>query len=250
MRARACAQLVLVRLGGRLDGDVDDRLGNVHGLQDHRFPLIRQGVAGGGILQAHRGDDVAGIGHLDLFPLVGVHLQQAADAFLDALAGVQHRAARRQLAGIDPYKGEMPHVGVGHQLEGQGRQGRLIRGRALHHFALGSHRVHRRDIQGRRQVIHHRVQQGLNAFILEGRAAQHRHQGQANGAPAQGPSHHLGVHRLIRQVALHDLFVHLRQGLQQQRLLLLGQFLVVRRDVRYLKTPSPWWLRRRSGRSC
>ncbi len=71
------AQLVLVRLGGRLDGDVDDRLGNVQGLQDHRFPLIRQGVAGGGILQAHRGDDVAGIGHLDLFPLVGVHLQQA-----------------------------------------------------------------------------------------------------------------------------------------------------------------------------
>ncbi len=102
MRARAMPQLVLVRLGLGLDGDVDDRLGNVQGLQDHRLPLIRQGVAGGGILQPHRGDDVAGIGLVDLFPLVGVHLEQPADALLDALGGVQHRAPRRQHPGVDP----------------------------------------------------------------------------------------------------------------------------------------------------
>ncbi len=89
------SQFVLVRLGGGLDGDIDDRLRNMQGLQHHGVPLIRQGVAGGGVLEPHQGHDVPGIGLADLFPLVGVHLEEPADALLDALGGVQHRWTRR-----------------------------------------------------------------------------------------------------------------------------------------------------------
>ena len=82
-------QLVLVGLGLRLDGDVDDGLGEVERLQHDRRVDVAERVARGGLLQAHRGDDVAGEdGHLVL-AVVGVHLQQPADALLAVLGGVQ-----------------------------------------------------------------------------------------------------------------------------------------------------------------
>ena len=57
--------------------------GEVHLLQDdRRLGGIAQGVAGAGVLQAGQGDDVAGVGFLDVLAVVGVHQQHAADAFL------------------------------------------------------------------------------------------------------------------------------------------------------------------------
>ena len=77
---RAMPSLFLVGLGLRLDGDGDDRLGELHRLEDDRMFFVAQGVAGGGVLQADRRGDVAGVDFLDLFTLVGVHLQETADA--------------------------------------------------------------------------------------------------------------------------------------------------------------------------
>jgi hypothetical protein len=45
------AHLFLVGLGLRLDGDLDDRLGEFHALEDDRLGRIAQRVAGGGFLQ-------------------------------------------------------------------------------------------------------------------------------------------------------------------------------------------------------
>ena len=82
--------LGLVGLGLRLDGDVDNRVGELHGLQDDRSIVIGQGVTGGGVLQADDGDDVASGAGIDVDALVGVHLQQTADALLLVLRGVGH----------------------------------------------------------------------------------------------------------------------------------------------------------------
>ena len=51
---------------------------------------VREGVAGEGFLETDRGSDVAGVDGLDLFAVVGMHLKDAADAFLLALRGVVH----------------------------------------------------------------------------------------------------------------------------------------------------------------
>ena len=74
--------LVLLGLRLRLDGDVDNRVSELHGLEDDRMALVAQGVTGGGVLEADDGDDVARLALVDVDALVGVHLQQTADALL------------------------------------------------------------------------------------------------------------------------------------------------------------------------
>ena len=86
------AELLLVGLGLRLDGDVDDRLGELHPLQDDRVLLVAERVAGGGELQAHHRADVAGVALVNLLALVGAHLHQAADALALALRPSSRRA--------------------------------------------------------------------------------------------------------------------------------------------------------------
>ena len=78
--AEALAELLLVGLGLRLDGQRDDRLGELHRLEDDRVLLVADRVAGGHAPQADGGGDVARVDLLDLLALVGVHLEEAADA--------------------------------------------------------------------------------------------------------------------------------------------------------------------------
>ena len=61
---------------------VDHRLREVHLLERDDLVRVAQRVAGGRFLQADRRGDVAGAHFLDLLALVGVHLQDAADALL------------------------------------------------------------------------------------------------------------------------------------------------------------------------
>ena len=74
------AHLLLTGLGLGLDGDADHGLGEFHGLQDDRSLFIAERITGGGVLEADDGADVAGVAALDILAVVGVHLQDAADA--------------------------------------------------------------------------------------------------------------------------------------------------------------------------
>ena len=91
------AHLFLVGLGLRLDGDLDDRLGEFHAFENDRRLGVAQRVARRGVLEADDGDDVAGEGFVDLLAAVGVHLEHAADALALVLDRVVERW--RQLRG-------------------------------------------------------------------------------------------------------------------------------------------------------
>ena len=73
------AHFFLIGFGLRLDRDRDhgDRKGNVF-QRDGMF-FVANGVAGRNVLQTHRGADVARQNFVDVFALVGVHLEQTAN---------------------------------------------------------------------------------------------------------------------------------------------------------------------------
>ena len=63
--------------------------------------VVAQGVAGRGVLEADNAADFAGVNLGDFLALVGVHLKQTADALTLALRGVEHVAARTDVARVD-----------------------------------------------------------------------------------------------------------------------------------------------------
>ena len=191
-RGEGLAHLVLVGLGLRLDGDVDDRLGELHLLEHDGGLVVGERVAGAGVLQADAGDDVAGPGDVEVLPVVGVHEEDAADPLLLAGAGVEHRAALLELARVDPEVGELA-VGIGDDLEGEGGEGLVDVGLALELLlALRVHAVGGRQVERRRHVVDDGVEQGLDALVLERRAGEHRHEAVVDGGVADGALEVLG----------------------------------------------------------
>lgn len=93
--------LLLIGLGLRLDGDVNDGFGKLHLFKSDDMSRIAQGLASGRLFQSNRRGNVAGSHLLDLFALVGMHLQDAADTFLATLERIENGVARIHDARID-----------------------------------------------------------------------------------------------------------------------------------------------------
>ena len=107
-----------------------------------RVLVVADRVAGRDRPQSHRGADIARQDFLDLFALVGVHAQQAADALLAPLRHVENRIAGLERSRIHPEKRQLADVRVGHDLEYQ-RGERLLVGSVADQF-LRSDPIRRR----------------------------------------------------------------------------------------------------------
>ena len=185
---------------------------------------VAQGVAGGGVLQADDGGDVAGVHGLDILTVVGVHLQDAADALLLLLGGVEHRGAGIQHTGVHTDEGQTAHKGVGGDLEGQGGEGGLVGGGTLVLLVgLGIHALDGGDVHRGGHVVHDGVQQLLHALVAVRGAAGHGDQQVLDGALAQGLADHILGNGLLLQDQHHDLLVDVGAGVQQLGAVLLGQ---------------------------
>src|SRR3954451_1659534 len=211
------AQLLLVTLGLRLDGHVDHRRREGHRLEHDRLVLRGQRVAGGGVLQAHHRDDLAGHRERALLALVRVHLVDLADPLAPALDGVQHGAAGFHGARVDADVGELAEVLVRHDLEGQRRERRLGVGIPLDHGVLVAHGVtlDSGDVDRAGQVVHDRVEHGLDALVLERGPAQHGVQRTRDSGPPDGGDELLLGGLGALQVQLHHLVVVLGDRLEQ-----------------------------------
>ena len=208
------AHLFLVGLGLRLNRNLDNRFRKVDRLQHHRVALVANGVAGDKVLQSNRRADVAGQDLRDLFTLVGVHLQQAADPLRLAGARVQHGVARLQRARVRPDKDKLPDKRVGHDLEAKRRKGLAVV-RPAHDLLLHMLRVmanDRRNVQRAGQVVDYRVQQRLHALVLERRAAQHREDIHRDGGLADAGLELLLGGLFPLEIEVHDGVVRIRNG--------------------------------------
>ena len=90
---------------------------------------------------------------------------------------------------------------VGHDLEGERREGLLVRGMP-HDRLVGAHldALDRRDVGRRRQVIDDSVEQRLDAFVLEGRAAQYRDKSRGDRALADAALQRFDIGLLAAEI--------------------------------------------------
>ena len=215
---------LLTGLGLGLDSHADDGLRELHGLKNDGMALVAQGVAGGGVLQTHDGGDIAGIHRVDILAVVGVHLQNAAHTLALALGGVQHGGTGRQLTGVNAEEGQAAHIGVGHDLEGQGGKGLVVAGTAiLFLLGLGMGTHNSGHIRGSGHIVHDGVQQLLNTLVAVRAAAGDRHHFHGAGGLADGCADLLGRDLLALQIHLHDLVIEHGHSVQQLLAVLLGQ---------------------------
>ena len=228
------AELFLVGLRLRLDRDFDHRLREFHLFQDHRLVGIAQRVTGARFLQARQRDDVAGIGFLDVFAVVRMHQQHAADTLFLLAGRIDHAGAARQHAGIDAAEGDGADERVVHDLEREQSQRLLVVGLADDFVAVFIDALDRGHVDRRRQIVDHGVEQRLHALVLEGRAAQHG----IEGAGQHGLADHALQRRLIGLLAVEvsgeNLVVEFDGGFQQLLAVFLGLLDHVRREYRCL----------------
>src|SRR5262249_11398287 len=96
----------------------------------------------------------------DLFALVGVHLEQAADALGFPARGAQHAVAGLELAGINADECQLSDEWISHDLESQTRKWLFVIGFAYDFLfrMVGIGAFGGRNIQWRWQVVDHRIQ--------------------------------------------------------------------------------------------
>ncbi len=178
--------------------------------------LVAQRVPGRDLLEADGGGDLAGADRLALLAAVGVHLEDAADALLAARGRVEDVRAGLEHAGVDAEVRELADERVGHDLEGE-RAERLVEARLALDLVAGL-RVGARDgalVERRRQVVDDRVEQRLDALVLERRAAQDGRDREVERARADRGAQRRGVDLLVLEVRHHDVVVVIGDGLDQ-----------------------------------
>ena len=156
---------------------------------------------------------------LDVFAMVGVHLQHAADPLAAVFDRVQNLAAARHHTRINTHKGQRADKRVGHDLEGEPGEGLVIRRMALDRLVRAHlDALDRRDVGWRRQVVDNGIEQRLHALVLEGRAAQHRDKGAADRTLADTPLQRRFVGLFAAEIGFERRVILLDRSLDQTRM--------------------------------
>ena len=125
--SQSLTHLALIILCLRLDCELDNRLRELHGLQNNRMLLITDRITGRCGLETNRSGDVTGIYLVQFGTVVSVHLQDTADTLLLSLGRIQYVGTGVQRTGVNAEKCELSDKRISHDLECQCRE-RLIIG--------------------------------------------------------------------------------------------------------------------------
>src|SRR3954470_454928 len=218
--AESDRHLLLVGLRLRLDGDLDDGLGELDHLELDRRVGGGQRVARDDLLDADARGDVAGVDARDLLAVVGVHHQDATDALGAARVDVEDSRAGLELAGVHAEVRELADERVGGDLERQRGERRVVVGRtrllprlvlALDLDGAGD----LRHVERARKVVEDRVEQRLDALVLERRATEDRRKLDAERRRADGLLEALRRDVLLLEDHLDELVVVVGDLLEQ-----------------------------------
>ncbi len=139
------------------------------------------------------------------------------------LRGVEHRGALVERAGVDAEVGELADVRVGHDLEGERGERRVVVGLALELLvALEVHALDGREVERAGQEVDDGVEQGLHALVLERGAVEDRDDLAGDGACAQRVAQVVGGDLLLADVLLEDVLVERGEDVDEVVPVLLG----------------------------
>ena len=114
---KADAHLFLTGLSLRLDSELDNRLGEFHGLEDYRVLRIAECITGSCILKTYASSDIAGVASLDILSVVGVHLKDTTHSFRVVLSCIEHSSTCVNSTRINSEVAELTNEGVSCNLE-------------------------------------------------------------------------------------------------------------------------------------
>ena len=138
--------------------------------------LVAKRMARLDFLETHSGTDVAGLDAVEGVLLVGVHLHDARDTLLLAGVGVVDIRATLQRAAVDAEEAQTSHIGVGGNLESEGREGGLdVHLAALLFLRLGVDATDFGHVERAGKELGHSIEQRLYALVFECRTTHHRH---------------------------------------------------------------------------
>ena len=224
------AHLLLVGLRLGLDGDLDNGGGEGHRLEDDRLVDRAQRVTGRGVLEADHRVDVASVCHVDGVLLVGVHLEDLADALLLALGRVEDLGAGLDLTGVHADEGELAVEGVSGDLERQSGERLVLVG--LTNLGLflglrtGEEAANVADVERGGQEVHDGVEDGLHAHVAQSGTAVDGERARGDGQEADAFLDLLDRELAVLQVGLGQLIGALGGGLNERLAVLFSLFLV------------------------
>ena len=168
-------KLVEILLGLGLYCDTDHGIGEFHGFKYDGCIFFCERITRADVLETDTGTDITCTNHLNRILLVGVHLEDTRNAFFLTRTYVVNIRTGFDLTGVNAEEGQTSHIGVGGNLEREGRS--LFVFRNFTRFDLTRFRIRTFDrgrIEGRGQEHYHIVEQSLHALVLKRRTASHR----------------------------------------------------------------------------
>ncbi len=140
---------------------------------------------------------------------------------------VQDRVTLVEGARVDAEERERADVRVGHDLEADGRERRVVGARTLRLGTLLAGLVDVEaldggDVERARQVVDDGVEQRLHALVLEGRAAEDRVDREVDRGRADGLLEQVDRDVVALEVQLHHVVVVIGDGVEQLLASLLG----------------------------
>src|SRR5262249_54176077 len=185
--------------------------------------FVTKGVTGSDVPDADQSSDIARERGFDIYALVGLNHQDSADALALARARVVDDIPFLELPTIDTEEYQFADVRICPELKRERAEFGVIVGMNFNLLVrIGDNTDRGGNIEWRRQIIHNRIDERLDASFLEGGTAEHWNQLEPAGQPANGRLELFRSDRLVLYDHFRDLVIFVGYCINQFRQCCLG----------------------------